>query len=161
MGIARSKVIVFKSSFSTRNSNSPNKYKKLKQTVLCFEPSPPIGAPDVGDMWGLYLFFSYVGTALWQTWGSRCRGYAGSVSVLFICWDGPSRPGTPDVGGFVRFVSVLFICWDGPLADLGLQMSGICGVCICCFYLLLEEEGERRRRGGGEEEKRRNPTTPT
>jgi hypothetical protein len=26
-------------------------------------------------------------------------------------------------------LSVLFICWGGPLGDLGLQMSGICGVC--------------------------------
>ena len=64
------------------------------------------------------------GVGRWPTWGSRCRGYVGSVSVLFICW-------------------------GVPLGDLGLQMSGICGVCICSFYLVLggagEEEKERRR----------------
>ena len=41
-------------------------------------------------------------------------------------------------------LSVLFICWGGPLGDLGLQMSGICGVCICSFHLL----GRPSRRPG-------------
>jgi len=77
-------------------------------------------------MWCLYLFFSSVGAALLETWGSRCRGYVGSVSVLFIYW-------------------------GGPLGDLGLQMSGICGVCICSFYLVVEGWGEE---GGEGEEKR-------
>jgi hypothetical protein len=101
---------------------------------LLGRPSWRPGAPDVGDMWGLYLFFSSVGAALLATWGSSCRGYVGSVSVLFICW-------------------------GGPLGDLGLQMSGICGVCICCFCLLWRGR-KRRRRGAGEAALRSNPTTP-
>ena len=56
---------------------------------LLGRPSWRPGAPAVGDMWGLYLFFSSVGAALLATWGSSCRGYVGSVSVLFIwCWGG-------------------------------------------------------------------------
>ncbi len=56
-------------------------------------------------------------------------------------------------------VSVLVICWEGPLADLGLQMSGICGVCICCFCLLLGGEGgkEKERKRSGSEAKSNNP----
>ena len=40
--------------------------------------------------------------------------------------------------------------------DLGLQLSGICGVCICSFYLVLGGEKEEERRSG-EEEKSNNP----
>ena len=42
--------------------------------------------------------------------------------------------------------------------DLGLQMSGACGVCICCFYLLLEEDDPEGAEG---EEKMRNLTPIT
>ena len=147
----------------------------LYTKILCFERSPPIGAPavedmwcplhvgraagrpgapDVGDMWGLYLLFLSVGAGRWDTWGSRCRGYAGSVSVVLSVGVGRWKTWGSKCRGYVGSVSVVFICWGGPLADLGLQMSGTCGVCICCFYLLLGGE----REGG---EKRRNLTTPT
>ena len=59
-------------------------------------------------------------------------------------------------------VSVLYNCLrGGPLAELGLQMSGVCGVCICCFYLLLEEEDEEGEGGGeGGEEKKEKSNNP-
>ena len=99
------------------------------------------GAPAVGDMWcELHLLSVSVRNSCLKTarqdaeatWGSSCQGYVGSVSVLFI-W-----------------------CWDGPPADLGLQLSGICGVCICSCYLVLGGEKEEERRSG-EEEKSNNP----
>ena len=52
--------------------------------LLCFERSPPIGAPAVGDML-CHLHFAF-GAAPWQTWGSGCRGYVVSFAFGAALW---------------------------------------------------------------------------